>query len=198
MKSDVIKVSNKGAGLDVALRQTELVCSFKGLGKKESLHMRLLTEEMMGMMNAITGEHEALFWIEDNDRNFELHLKAETIMNSEMRKRLLSASTSGKNSAAKGVLGKLRDIFERLLEPEEIDLNLTGEYAEGWTYAGADYTDFSMATAGIWSFNQYRQSAKEDTEEWDELEKSIIAKIADEVKIAIADDTVEMIIYKKF
>ena len=34
MKSDVIKVSNKGAGLDAALRQTELVCSFKGLGKR--------------------------------------------------------------------------------------------------------------------------------------------------------------------
>jgi hypothetical protein len=35
-------------------------------------------------------------------------------------------------------------------------------------------------------------------EEWDELEKSIVANIADEVQISIRDTTVEMVIFKKF
>ena len=35
-------------------------------------------------------------------------------------------------------------------------------------------------------------------EAWDELEQSVVANIADEIKIGIADDSAEMIIYKKF
>ena len=34
--------------------------------------------------------------------------------------------------------------------------------------------------------------------EWDELEKSIVANIADDIKIAIAGNKVEMTAYKKF
>ena len=35
-------------------------------------------------------------------------------------------------------------------------------------------------------------------EEWDELEKSIVANIADEVSIAIRGSEVEMTVYKNF
>ena len=35
-------------------------------------------------------------------------------------------------------------------------------------------------------------------EDWDELEKSVVARLADEVKIGIAGHDVEMVISKKF
>ena len=34
-------------------------------------------------------------------------------------------------------------------------------------------------------------------EAWDELEKSVVSHVADEVKVSIRSGTVEMIIYKK-
>ncbi|MBR3621357.1 MAG: hypothetical protein IKN56_07580, partial [Clostridia bacterium] len=85
MKSDIIHVTNGGIGVAEAVRQTEAVASFKLLSKKDSIHLILLTEEMMGMMQALTGEREADFWIEDETDSFRLHLKAETSMNAEMR-----------------------------------------------------------------------------------------------------------------
>ena len=49
--------------------------------------------------------------------------------------------------------------------------------------------------------NRYRDAVREGRapqEDWDELEKSIVANIADDVKIGIAGQDVEMVITKKF
>ena len=55
--------------------------------------------------------------------------------------------------------------------------------------------------AGLWSLNRYRSAVKEGkapAENWDELEKSVIARLADDVQIGISGQNVEMVIYKKF
>lgn len=203
MKSDVIHVTSDGAGVAEALKQTEAVAAFKALDKKDSIHLLLITEEMMGMLKALTGEHEADFWIEDEDSTFSLHLKAETEMNSEMRKNLLAASSSGENIAAKGVMGKIRDLFNRMVEPSEGAL--PEEYSTGWdnnnlpTYEAASVArSMSIVATSTWSLNRYKALNKASEEAWDELEKSIIANIADEIEIGIADKTVEMVVYKSF
>ncbi len=201
MKSDVIHVTNTGSGIAEAIKQTELVAAYKSLQKTDSIHLTLLTEEMMGMMKALTGEQEADFWIDDEDNTFRLHLKIETDMNTEKRLNLLSSSTSGENVAAKGVMGKLRDLFNRLVEPTEG--SVPSEYVSGWDTthldtagAAAVARNYSAAYANVWSFNKYKAS-QQNKENWDELEKSIVANIADEVEIGIAAGTVEMIVYKK-
>ena len=201
MKSDVIHVTNNGDGVSEAIKQTELVCAFKSLSKTDSIHLILLAEEMLGMMKALTGEQEADFWIDDDNNDFHLHLKAETPRNTEMRKKLLSASTSGENIAAKGVMGKIRDLFNRIVEPTEGPVPT--EYASGWSSAGLSTAEaaavaknYSAMSVNVWSLNRYKAS-QASGEEWDELEKSIIANIADEVEIGIAEGSVEMIVYKK-
>ena len=201
MKSDVIRVTSEGAGIAEALKQTEAVAAYKSLSKKDSVHLLLLTEEMMGMLKGLTGELEADFWIEDEDKDFQLHLKAETKMNTEMRKKLLAASTSGENIAAKGVMGKIRDLFSRMVEPTEGAL--PEEYASGWSDnlstagAAAVAKNMSIVASNVWSLNRYKATSKNSAEAWDELEQSIVANIADEIEIGIADNTVEMIVYKK-
>ena len=201
MKSDVIVVNSSGKGMSEALQETESVSSYKKLDAKESLHLRLLSEEMMGLMRALTGEKEALFWIEDNDGQFELHLKTMTMMNSEKRKKLLGSSTSGKNSAATGILGKLRDVFEKMLDADGGPL--PEFYADGLMY---DHLEDPMAVSMTnamtsWSLRKYMESYSEneaaEKKESDNLEQSIVTALADEVKIFINGSAVEMIIYKK-
>ena len=201
MKSDVIHVTNTGDGIAEAIKQTELVASYKSLTKKDAIHLLLLTEEMMGMMKALTGEQEADFWIDDEDNTYRLHLKVETTMNTEKRQNLLSSSTSGENIAAKGVMGKMRDLFNRLVEPTES--SVPSEYVSGWNTshlstagAAAVAKNYSAIYANVWSLNRYKASQQKE-ESWDELEKSIVANLADEVEIGIDDKTVEMIVYKK-
>ncbi len=113
MKTDVIVVSSKGARMEEALKEVDKVAEYKGLSHKSALHLRLLTEEMMGLMRSITGETEGCFWIEDQDNVYELHLQTTTRMTSLKREKLLSAATSGKNESAKGFMGHIRDFFDR-------------------------------------------------------------------------------------
>ena len=199
MKSDVIHVTSSGEGVALALQQAEAVAAYKSLPQKDSLHLQLLAEEMMGMLRALTGEQEADFWIEDEAGSFCMHLRTQCKMNTDLREKLLSASTSGKNIAAKGVSGKIRDLFSRMVEGSgDVDA-----YASGFSLPDAETTSVYEAASVAknapltWSFNKYKASAAEK-EAWDELEKSVLAKVADEIEIGIAGGTVEMIVYKKF
>ena len=89
MKTDKISVSSQGARMNAALEQADKVAAYKGLSMKDALHLRLLTEEMMGLMRSITGEREGIFWIEDEDGEYRLHLQVRTLLNSEEREQLL-------------------------------------------------------------------------------------------------------------
>ena len=89
MKSDVIHINSRGEGANEALMQAEAVASFKALEKKEAIRLRLLAEEMLGMFRELTGEKDADFWIDDEDKNFKLHLKTNTRMNSKSQKLMI-------------------------------------------------------------------------------------------------------------
>ena len=205
MKSDIIHVDSDGSGLDQALKQVELVSEYKSLPKKNALHLRLLAEEMTGMLSSITSELEADFWIEDETKDkkdtFSLHLVTETPMNTEKREKLLSVTSSGKNAAAKGIMGKIRDVFTRAFEPP--DGSFAAEYsASNMLYYGMNVGGVTPIAMQVWSLNQYRDELEknrgEESEEWDELERSIVANIADEVEVYIRDIEVELVIYKSF
>ena len=198
MVSDVIRFSNGGAGIAEALSQAEKTAAFRGLEKREALHLRLFAEEMLGMARSLTGEREGDFWIESEGRRFCLHLKVITSMNAEKRKNLLAASSTGKNAAAKGFMGKVRDLFERMLE----DGGAAYGAAMDANSAFAVSVPFGAENApGIWMLTTYKQTlhdANASREEWDELERSVISRLADEVKIAIGGDVVEMTVEKTF
>ena len=198
MKSDVICVTNNGIGVGDARAEAEKVAAYLALGKKDALHLALLTEEMMGMMLALTGETEARFWIESEKSRVSLHLTATTSMNTETRQKLLAASSTGKNVAVKGIMGKIKDIFQRLVEPVNANPTPTIALSQGF---GADTTAFSSLGVCLWSLKQYKNAINTGARpqnDWDELEKSIVSKLADEIQIGIIDDKVEMIIFKSF
>ena len=112
MKTDEITVDSRGARMETALAQAEKVAVYKGLARKDALSLRLLTEEMLGLMRALTGESEGVFWIEDEDGEYRLHLRVRTRLNADERAQLLSVSSTGKNESAKGLMGRLRDFFD--------------------------------------------------------------------------------------
>ncbi|MCR5664097.1 MAG: hypothetical protein K6G17_04350 [Oscillospiraceae bacterium] len=189
MKSDVIAVSSRQDCTEAVLSQAERVAAYQRLSPKAALHLRLLAEEMMNMMRAITGDVDGEFWIENRGDQYELHLRANTVVDFYSREQLLSASTSGKNEADRGLMGKIRAFFEPVEGvPMMFDLNPDG-----------------MGTDMSWSMRAYREQIVQAVqrnqtgaaEEWDELEKSVIAHVADEVKVSIRFREAEMIVYKK-
>jgi len=209
MKSHMITVTNYGEGITAALEQTMASADYRGLSDKETLRLRLLAEEMLGMLREITGETEAKFWVESEKKQFELHLLAHPIVTGRMREELLSVSSTGKNAAATGVMGKLRDIFERAFDATEIN-DPSSYYLQGILLTSSseeiDPMTYSANASMIsWSLQKYKTTVaaekENDTEamqEWDELEKSIVANLADEVSISIRGREVEMVVYKDF
>ncbi len=201
MRSDTIHVTNEGVGFAEALSQTERVAAFKELPEKSALHLRLLAEEMMGIMHALTGEKKADFWIDDENGVFSLHLSSFAEMDSQMRKKLLSVSKSGRNDAARGVTGKLRDLFERFMAPG--DMSIGQSLAAGLCCESMDpeFGVMRLAPDDYWSLRRYSAALErtaEPDENWDELEKSVVANLADDVRIGIKGRNVEITIIKKF
>ena len=199
MKTDVIAVSARGKQMETALQQVEKVAAYKGLSAKNTLHLRRLTEEMLGMMRSITGQPEGEFWIEDQDGEYQLHLKVRAMLTSEEREQLLAVSSSGKNESAKGLMGRLRDFFDW---GSDADLSA---YSSPLLLPDAFEQSSSPMLDWEWSMSRYERALSSQMEQgdqavkeaWDELEKSVVSHVADDVKVAIRSGTVEMIIIKK-
>ena len=200
MKTDVIVVSNKGSQMETALSQVDKAAVYKELEKQDALHLRLLAEEMMAMMRSITGEAQGKFWIEDDQNGlYELHLQAVTRMTSAKREQLLSAATSGKNESAKGFMGKLRDFFERGAD-EDIAARTSPLLIPGmYEHSSTPTLDWEWSMSTYEKALSYGVDRKDEKalQAWDELEKSVVAHVADDVKVSIRNQQVEMIILKK-
>ena len=191
MKTDVITISSEGNNMEAALAQIDKISVYKGLSHSNTITLRLLTEEVLAMMRAITGDVNGEFWLEDQDGVYELHLLVRTLVDEKIRGQLLAASSSGKNEAARGFMGKIRSFFEPSSGVPMFSAGFAGgapQMFEGYVWSMEDYRD------------QLRQRHELDQrsgqEEWDELEKSVVANLADDVKVSIRGRNVEMIIIK--
>ena len=175
MKSDVITIDNQGKGIDAAKLETEKAAQFRGLDNKQSLRLQLCAEEMLSLARSVTGEMEASFWVESEDKHFELHMTTKTVMDKLKRETLLAASTSGKNEAAKTFLGNLRNAFVEAM------ISDTDKYV---------YTpDLNIVDTA----NRYIES-----EEWDQYEQSVLRAVADGIKVSIVGKTVDLTVVKDF
>lgn len=191
MKTSEIIVSSSGAGMNAALDLADRTAAELGLSRRDAVRMRLLAEEMMSMVRSIVGALEGKFWIEADDRAYRLRLKTTTLLDAGQRAQLIGASSSGKNQAHRGIMGKLRAFFEPM-PIEETPAYLTDAIVT--TGKDGDIT---------WSLDAYRERLKNSKdadgaqEEWDELEKSVVSHIADDIQVSIRGYDVELTIIKK-
>lgn len=211
MKTDVVKILSSGEGREEALAQVDKFSEYVGLGHQESLRLRLLAEEAVGIVTAIAEDFSADFWLEKTKNDVcQVYLRAEVALDYEKKEQLIAVSTTGENEAAKGFMGKIRDIFQNGLFTFEEANKVGMEYGldtYSFAYMGATNFDMMQAAApmGDWSLQNYREKIDQEKENnpkameaWDELEKSIVASIADDVKVSIEGNEVTLVIEKKF
>ncbi len=199
MKSTSVKVNEKGKGISEALALTENIGKECGLERKPLLHLRLLAEEMFGMLRGIAGNVEADYWVENEGKHFELHMKSDIDMTFSLKDQFIAVSSSGKNEASKGFMGRIKVMIADIMlsSKETIPyalVNTAVSYPMGATFD---------ASAVVWSMALYKEDVQNHisenekaSEAWDELEKSIVANIADDVKVKIIGNDVEMKIIK--
>ena len=199
-----IKISNNGKNMNEALNLTEAAAKSMELNDRETLRLRLLAEEMMSMVRSITGSFTADFWLEHEGRHCKLVLSAKTELDYGKRSEFLSVSTTGKNTAKVGLMEKIRGLFEAGLYGMEKSLEAQEEYGVGMYSVGMmGAVDAGMTEAIYsWSMQKYRDELEakrtEYPEIWDELEKSIIANLADDVSVGARKDGVMLVVQKNF
>ena len=202
MRTAKIKVNSLGYGMEKALDEVESFSCGMGFGERSARRARLLAEETMSMVRAIVEDFSADFWMEGSpDGSCELHLLAEAMMNYDKKQELIGASSKQRNEASVGIMGKIKDFIEDSLY----------NMKDGATVSVGDMHCMSMGGVGIvpdaymWSLEQYREDVEKKADEdaemeaaLDELEKSIVANIADDIQVAVEGNHIEMIIRKKF
>lgn len=197
MKTSVITVKNDGEGREEALKETERFAVYQELDKKSALRLRLLAEEMLGMVEAIVGDFNARFWLEGENKEAEICLEADAWVDYDKKERLIGLSSSGKNYAHRTFMGKLAGMFEYCM----MGYDTSAQYALENGYLLYDGTS-GMDYERMWSLDFFREDLnrnlgdEEKRAEWDELERSIVAKLADEVIVGVKAHKVQMIIKK--
>jgi len=181
MKSDVY---TQKSGFYIILLAMEKIGEFAGLSESEVTKLRLLTEELLSLTIRLFENITYEFYAERNGQQFTLNLIVDTEVNIEQKDKMLSLSSEGKNVAIKGVLGKISGIFE------DIVMNINN----GNTYPEPSFTGYGSKKI-YFSLKDYQAQISENQRsmEWDGLEKSIIAHLADDVVIGVKSNKVEVI-----
>ncbi|MCL2003092.1 MAG: hypothetical protein FWG72_03680 [Oscillospiraceae bacterium] len=187
MKSDIYTEEH---GMETILAEMDRIGQFCKLSRLSARRLRLIAEEMLSLTVRLFDNLKYEFYAENNEKHFTLNLTAETAVTQSKKDKMLSLSTSGKNKAAQGLFGKISSVFESLL----VD-------GGGHDPIYVPYYD-SIGMATYFSLSAYRDainetpyaSAEEKQEQWDGLEKSIIATLAKDVVIGVRSSKVEMIV----
>jgi len=204
MKTETVNIFSSGEGRETALDLAERTGAYCQLDNKSVLRLRLLSEELIELIRSFSADLQGDFWLETDDKNVEIHLKTVIPMDLQTRGELLAVSTSGENSAAKGIIGKIREMIALKTLPEDPNTKVMTEQALGLISAGYEMSSY-VAGAYSWSMSTYISridkadfNIEEKKEAKDELEKSIVANLADDVKVSIVNSDVEVTIFKSF
>lgn len=201
MKTDVYKFEKSVDGIGDISEIVTRAAAYGGLGKKEELRLTLLSEELVGMLPNLLMCGKGEFWIENKGKRYEVHavVESEDLLSGKDREEILSVSASGKNAAAVGIMNKIRIAAEIMYA----NYTLRGESGAVESNDSFEFYDMGMEKEGTdfegtWSLASYRTRASGDPAAWDELEKSIIANMADDVIVGIIGGKVSVTVVKNF
>ena len=201
MKSDIFKFERAVTDIDSISDLVSKIAVYNGLDDKQELRLNLLCEELLEMLPNLLVYGHGEFWIENDDSLYELHavVEADELLSGESMDAILAVSKSGRNAAAVGIMGRIRIAAEMML----------ARYAQSVGTSGAPSADnrddllekgqFAdpIGYTNEWSLEKYRAQVTKESDDWDELEKSIIANMADDVTVGIMGGRVEITVKKR-
>ncbi len=198
MRSNICKIEKGTKDLAAILKESERVAEYNGFTHKQTLQLRLLCEEIDGMLPNIIDDFDGEMWIDFDDGVCKITVSIRIPeFNIDKKEELIGIAKNKKNAAAVGIVGKIRNAIENFFLDEETMKSMAlsagdAEFSNGY-YEGVDY-------AYLWRLEEYRSTVKKETQTdaWDELEKSVIASASDDVIVGVKGKCAEIVIIKKF
>ena len=203
--SDKFMVNSDAGRMAAARYATENFAWQAKLDKRDTLRLDLLVEETLGMVKAMLDDFYGQIWFVADGKACEIHFEATSDMNADKKQELLSVSSTGKNTAAKGFMAKLGEVISGALHGMG---NTMDTYGQETIKYGIVHTPSVLSANSdmmtIWTLQSYRSDLNEAhsddgaAEALAELEKSIVAKLADDVLVGVKGDRIDLVIKKKF
>ena len=197
MKSNVCKIEKGLNGLEAILKESERVAEYNGFTHKQTLQLRLICEEIDGMLPNLIGDFEGDLWIEYDKGVCKVNVSIKIPeFNLDKKEELIAIAKNKKNAAAVGIVGKIRSVIENFFLDEEPVATFDASFGAFYEIGYTGYVDYSC----LWTLEQYRSTVNQEaqTEAWDELEKSVIASVADDVIVGVKGKQANIVIVKKF
>ena len=196
MRSNVCKIENGTRDLAMILKESEKVAAYNALDQKQTLQLRLLCEELDGMLPKIVDEFDGALWIDFEDGVCKIHLSIQFAeFSMKKKKEMIAVAKDKKNAATKGIVAKIGAAIEEFfLNPDNFQpFNMTSGL-----YGAA--VGYGIEGPCQWTLEEYKATVKKakKAEAWDELEKSVLASLADDVIVGVKGLNAEVVIVKKF
>ena len=160
----------KSHSLQNMVKEVRDFCRQYNVSRKESMHLNILSEEILELMQSYSAT-DISFDIRMNGTVCEMRLTSKADLDRHAEAELMSISSTGKNIAGKGLITTIRNVFE-------------------------GYRNGSIRTEK-WSLQNYQSNLRSGDVNAEEISRSIIVKLADDVQIGIRNGMVEMTVYKK-
>ena len=152
MKSEIIKISRAGDNLNRIFSETQKTAEYNSLDEKQAIKMRLIAEEFVGLLKELSQDFEGEFWIESENLAFSFiaQIYVNEVMDLQTKRRFIDVSSAKKNTT-KGIIGKIRDVVENLLYPEN-------------AIYSASFIAYQLETSVLlddqWTLNRYRDAQR--------------------------------------
>lgn len=189
IKSLICPIEGNSWDVERALNEVDGFSRLQGLGAKQSEQLRLIGEELLGMVGGILDVDTGRFWIEKDEDDYAVYLAARSIVGMRAKAILESA---GKNTEYRGLSGLMRkavDQMSAMIRDSGTDYN----YSQQVDNALAGLEPISDS-ALEWSLTKYTESVERDekADAWDELELSVLKKISKDIIVSYRNDRVDI------
>lgn len=183
--------------LKKVLEEVELAANYNQLAHKPSIQLRLLAEEMIGIEKGILGFVRGEFYMENEGNEYKLYLEAQLNLEASEREAFVNVSSSKSNEAYKGFKGKLLKVIDSMTGANAAAGGGMSPLASGYM-ENEVITGFQSNSLDLWQLTRYEEESKDNREIWDEMEKSIVARLADEILIGFREGKLTMTVIKAF
>ncbi len=198
MNINKIRVDNKGNGAETVLTDVEFYAQRSGLGDRSCRQIRLAAEELMELVKNISGTFEADFSAEITNRRCELSLVTDTVSDPAKKAQLIQAGQF-KTGVADKLRRFLQSDYKNLKEQEDILDDLGIKKADAALLEEIGHSSFEDAyvwTLGSYGMKAYDSHVLDDDAGWAEIGQSILANLADDIRVFVFDDRVEITVIK--
>ena len=175
-RTEKYRVNFTGGNEEEVLDGAEYFVSRMGCSKKEVLHIRLLIEEMMELIKTITTQSWITVIISVREKTCIVRAEMSSLLEGEQRSRLQRLGSIGDNaeSGSAGLISRMRTVVTSLVS--------STDSKETHVWSLKEYIDSVMEND--------RAAGKEQERAREEIEHSIIARLADDVKVSFNEDSV--------